>query len=93
MPQDDSESREGSGLTAIDSVAERAEAQVNYPINLNSASAAQLEALPGIGATRAQAIVDYRSSNGPFKAAAEVVNVPGIGPKTYEKIKSLIIAK
>jgi competence protein ComEA len=59
-------------------------------INLNTASAAELEALPGIGPTTAQKIVDYREQNGPFINAEDIINVSGIGPGTYERIKDLI---
>jgi competence protein ComEA len=59
-------------------------------ININRAEAWLLEALPGIGEVRAQAIVDYRRENGPFRHTSELVNVEGIGTATYEKIKHLI---
>lgn len=59
-------------------------------INLNTASALELEALPGIGPTTAQKIVDYREQNGPFINAEDIINVSGIGPGTYERIKDLI---
>jgi competence protein ComEA len=59
-------------------------------INLNIASAAELESLPGIGPTTAQKIIDYREQNGPFINAEDIINVSGIGPGTYERIKDLI---
>lgn len=59
-------------------------------INLNSASQAQLESLPGIGPTYAQRIIEYRNSHGGFKTIEEVKNVKGIGDKTFEKLKDLI---
>lgn len=60
------------------------------PLDINTASAAQLESLPGIGPTRAQNIVAYRQEHGPFQRAEELLAVPGIGPATYERIGSLI---
>lgn len=48
---------------------------------INRASASELEALPGIGPTLAQRIAQYRDKHGPFKSKADLLNVPGIGPK------------
>ncbi|MBI3495138.1 helix-hairpin-helix domain-containing protein, partial [Candidatus Berkelbacteria bacterium] len=59
-------------------------------VNINTASAAQLDALPGIGPVLAKRIVDYRSANGPFKTIQDVKNVKGIGDKTFEKFKDQI---
>ncbi len=59
-------------------------------INLNRAEVWLLEALPGIGETRAQAIIDYREQNGLFNNINELTKVEGIGTATYEKIKYLI---
>jgi len=62
-------------------------------VDINTATPAELEALPGIGPTIAQRIVDYREENGPFEKAAEIVNVSGIGPATYAQFKDLITAE
>ena len=59
-------------------------------IDLNRAEVWLLEALPGIGETRAQAIIDYRQQNEPFNNINELIKVEGIGTTTYEKIKHLI---
>ena len=59
-------------------------------VNINRAEAWLLEALPGIGEVRAQAIIDFRRQNGPFRHINELVKVEGIGIATYEKIKHLI---
>ena len=59
-------------------------------INLNRAEVWLLEALPRIGKTRAQDIVDYRHQNGPFCNINELIKVEGIGTTTYEQIKHLI---
>lgn len=59
-------------------------------ININTASASELDSLPGIGPTTAQKIIAYREQNGPFVSKEDIVNVSGIGPGTYERIKDLI---
>lgn len=59
-------------------------------ININTATLAQLDTLPGIGPTTAQKIIDYRSQHGPFQKIEDIMNVPGIGPATFDNIKTLI---
>ena len=59
-------------------------------ININTASQSQLETLPGIGPTTAQKIIAYREANGPFVNTEDIINVSGIGPGTYQRIKDLI---
>ncbi len=59
-------------------------------IDINIATAAELETLPGIGPSLAQAIIDYRNEFGPFFAIEDVMFVDGIGPDTFEAIKELI---
>lgn len=59
-------------------------------IDINVATQAELESLPGIGPTTAQKIIEYRDANGPFINTEDIINVPGIGPGTYERIKDLI---
>jgi len=59
-------------------------------VNINTASAIDLEALPGIGAKTAARIVDYRQKNGPFKKIEELMNVRGVGEKNFLKLKPQI---
>jgi competence protein ComEA len=59
-------------------------------VNVNTASLAELDTLPGIGQTTAQKIIDYRNDNGPFARIEDIVNVPGIGSATYDELKDLI---
>ena len=66
------------------------EEQEPQKIDINRAAVGLLEALPGIGETLAQRIVDYRQQNGPFQNIGEIVKVAGIGATTYEQIKDLI---
>jgi competence protein ComEA len=56
-------------------------------VNINTASASDFEALPGIGAKTATRIVDYRQKNGPFKKVEELMNVRGVGEKNFLKLK------
>lgn len=62
-----------------------------FPLNINIATAQELEQLPGIGPTLAQNIVAYREMHGFFETVADVQNVPEIGPITYEAILPFII--
>ena len=59
-------------------------------VDINAADAKLLETLPGIGETRAQAIVRYREEHGPFKRVDDIVAVPGIGSSTLEGLRDLV---
>ena len=59
-------------------------------VNLNTATAAQIATLPGIGEKAAQRIIEYREKNGGFKKPEELMNVKGIGEKSFLKLKALI---
>lgn len=65
-------------------------AGVQGKININRASAAELESLNGIGPALAQRIIEYREKNGPFKTIEELTNVKGIGPTLLEKNRDRI---
>jgi len=66
------------------------EEEASQKVDLNRAEAWLLEALPGIGESRAKAIVAYRQQNGPFQNINELIKVKGIGATIYEQIKHLI---
>jgi competence protein ComEA len=60
------------------------------PLNLNAATLAQLDTLPGVGPTLAQRIIDYREAHGGFKSVAELQQVSGIGDSKFAEIKDLV---
>lgn len=60
------------------------------PLNLNVATAAELESLPGIGPTTAASIVAYRDLHGPFVSVDDLTNVTGIGPSKLEALRGLV---
>lgn len=66
------------------------EQPVRFPLDINSATAEELQALPGIGAARAQAIVDYRVQNGPFRYVEDLRGVNGIGEGILAKIMDYV---
>ena len=59
-------------------------------LNLNTASVSELTILPGIGEVKAKAIVEYRTAHNGFKSIEEIMEVKGIGEKTFIKLKDLI---
>lgn len=65
-------------------------AEQNGLINVNTADAAALMNLPGIGEAKAKAIIAYRNQFGPFRSKADLMNVKGIGPKILEKMKPYV---
>ena len=69
-----------------------AEEEQETKINVNTASAAELDLLEGIGPVKAQAIIDYRNEHGFFRTVDELINVPGIGPATLEAIRDQVTA-
>jgi competence protein ComEA len=60
------------------------------PVNLNTATSTELATLPGVGAATATRILEYRQKSGGFKKIEELMNVRGIGEKTFLKLKPLI---
>ena len=60
------------------------------PLDLNTATAEQLEALPGVGPATSKAILAYRSSHGRFRSVTELLEVPGIGPAKLEALRPMV---
>lgn len=61
-------------------------------VDVNTADAAALEQIKGVGPARAAAIVKYRNENGPFTSVDELVKVPGIGEKSVEQLRDQVTA-
>ena len=59
-------------------------------VNINTASAEELQALPGVGPATAAAIVEERERNGPFASPEDIMRVSGIGEKKYQKMQAMI---
>ncbi|MEC7469509.1 MAG: ComEA family DNA-binding protein [Pseudomonadota bacterium] len=75
-------------LTTMDSVEHVA--SKHTLVNLNAANVEQLMALPGIGKSKAQAIVAYREEQGPFSSVDDLINVKGIGKKLLAKLAASV---
>lgn len=80
-------SSDGSG---VESGASAAQGEIGGKININTASASELDTLPGIGPALAQRIIDYRTTNGNFRSCEDIQKVSGIGDRRYEQLKDLI---
>lgn len=76
--------------TAGETVQETRASAPAQVVNINTATAAQLEALPGIGPSMAQRIVSHREKNGPFKKLEDLMNIQGIGEKSFLKLRPML---
>jgi competence protein ComEA len=81
--------RGAGGAAAVSSPT--AGASPSAPLDLNTATLEQLDALPGIGPVTAQKIIDYRTQHGAFHSVSELEGVPGIGPSHMAQLKGLVI--
>ncbi|WML40626.1 helix-hairpin-helix domain-containing protein [Neobacillus sp. OS1-2] len=80
-----------TGSSGEDRLASSAASQGKGKININKADEQELQNLPGIGPAKATAIIEYRNTSGSFKEVEDLKNISGIGDKTFEKLKDLIV--
>lgn len=66
---------------------------LDYPLDLNTASQADLETLPGIGPSKAADIIAYREQVGQFETVDDLINVPGIGPTIFDSVREYLIVE
>lgn len=81
---------ESAAPASTSSVSENTQATPDVLVNINTATAEQLQNLPNIGEVRAKAIIDYREEHGGFKAIEELQEVSGIGEKTFEHLSTYV---
>lgn len=81
---------ESAAPASNSSVSENTQATPDVLVNINTATAEQLQNLPNIGEVRAKAIIDYREEHGGFKAIEELQEVSGIGEKTFEHLSAYV---
>jgi competence protein ComEA len=79
-----------TGGTTVTQTAASLSPEAAGRININTASAAQLDSLPGIGEVLARRIIEYRQQNGDFQKPEDIMNVSGIGQSKYDDIKDMI---
>lgn len=84
------QSQQQQPLAGAAPLAGKAPAQAGTLININTASAAELETLPGIGPSMSRRIIDHREKNGSFNSVEDLDDVEGIGPRKLESLKDLV---
>jgi len=72
-------------------LAQKGKAQSSEKVNLNTATAEQLQTLPGIGPAMAKRVLEYRAKVGKFTKIEELLNVKGIGEKRFQRIKDRLL--
>jgi competence protein ComEA len=81
----------GLVLAPAAALAQKSKAASAEKVNLNTATAEQLQTLPGIGPALAKTIIEHRSKNGKFNKIEEILNIKGMGEKKFQKIKDRLV--
>jgi len=81
----------GLALSPVSALAQKSAAPSLEKVNLNTATAEQLETLPGIGPATAKTIIEHRTKIGKFTKIEEIINLKGIGEKKFQKIKDRLV--
>jgi competence protein ComEA len=81
----------GLAFSSVSVLAQKSGSVPTEKVNLNSASAEQLQSLPGIGPATAKSILEYRTKVGKFNKIEEIIKVKGIGEKKFQKIKDRLV--
>ena len=81
----------GLAMSSMSVLAQKSSPAATEKINLNSATAEQLQSIPGIGPATAKSIIEYRAKVGKFNRIEEIINVKGIGEKKFQKIKDRLV--
>jgi competence protein ComEA len=81
----------GLAFSSVSVLAQKSGSVPAEKVNLNSASAEQLQSLPGIGPATAKSILEYRTKVGKFNRIEEIIKVKGIGEKKFQKIKDRLV--
>ncbi len=78
-------------LAPTAALAQKSKSTLTEKVNINTATAEQLQTLPGVGPALAKAIIDHRTKNGKFNKVEELLNVKGVGEKKFQKMKDRLV--
>jgi comEA protein len=81
----------GLALSSVSVLAQKSSGAPPERVKLNSATAEQLQSIPGIGPATAKSILEYRAKIGKFNKIEEIINVKGVGEKKFQKIKDRLV--
>ena len=81
----------GLAMAPVAAMAQKSKATLTEKVNINTATAEQLQTLPGIGPALAKTIIEHRTKSGKFSRIEELINVKGVGEKKFQKIKDRLV--